>query len=222
VIEATGVILAGGKSRRMGFDKAFLPVGREAMIERIAAELVEVFPEVLISARSEDFGRRLGIEVVPDLFTGGGPLSGIHAVLKRSRYPRCRVVACDMPFINIDLARFMVGQSKGFDVTVPKHGIYLQPLFAVYSKDCIPTIEKFLELKRNKVVDFYPYVRVNYVDETLLRTFTDIETAFFNVNTPADLEKARDLAEKRTEPGESIVKDPVPKNVCIINTGNQA
>jgi len=197
MIKATGVILAGGKSRRMGADKAFLEVGREGMIERVAAELLKVFDEVLIGGGSEETGRRLGLKILKDRISEGGPLSGIHTALHGAVYPKCLVVACDMPFVNADLAHYMIKQAEGYDVAVPRHGIHLQPLFAVYDKSSIPVVEKSLQDARYKIIDFYTRVRVNYVNEENLRTFADIDTAFFNVNTPVDLMEARGLADKK-------------------------
>ncbi|MDD4767896.1 MAG: molybdenum cofactor guanylyltransferase [Desulfotomaculaceae bacterium] len=197
--DVAGVILAGGKSRRMGTDKAFLTVGRDAMIERAAAELGKVFPEILISGGDEETGARLGLKVVPDLIKGWGPLSGIHASLKAARSRKCLFVPCDMPFLSAELANIMAGLSDGYDVTVPQHGDYLQPLFAVYDKNCIPAVEEALRDGRHKVVDFYPRVRVKYVSEIILRAAADIDTVFFNVNTPLDLEKARIIEKKRSK-----------------------
>lgn len=195
--EVAGVILAGGKSRRMGTDKAFLTVGRDAMIERAALELGKVFKEILISGGDEGTGARLGLRVVPDLIKGWGPLSGIHASLLAARSRKCLVVPCDMPFLSAELAKIMVELSRGYDVTVPQHGDYLQPLFAVYDKNCLPAVEEALNNGRHKVVDFYSRVRVKYVSEALLKGAADIDTVFFNVNTPLDLEKARIIEKKR-------------------------
>ncbi len=222
MVKATGVILAGGKSRRMGVDKAFLAVGREAMIERVAIELSKVFDEVLISGGSEDAGRRLGLKVLPDLIVGGGPLSGIHASLKGASHEKCLFVACDMPFVNSGLAQFMIEQSEGYDAVVPQHGIFYQPLFAVYGKVCMQTIEKFLAFRKYKIADFYSHVRVKYINEKYLKAFASIDTMFFNVNTPVDLEKARVMAEKNNESGVPVVKDSIPEDVCFIDPGNQA
>jgi molybdenum cofactor guanylyltransferase len=196
MFKTAGVILAGGKSRRMGTDKALLTVGRDAMIQRAAEELCKVFDEVMISGGDEATGIRLGLKVVPDLIKGMGPLSGIHASLMAAQSRKCLVVPCDMPFLSADLAKIMVQQSEGYDVTVPQHGDFLQPLFAVYDKSCIPAIEEALHNNRHKVVDFYPRVRVRYVGEALLKAAADIDTVFFNVNTPLELEKAR-IMEKR-------------------------
>ncbi|HOV79802.1 MAG TPA: molybdenum cofactor guanylyltransferase [Bacillota bacterium] len=202
MIDATGLILAGGKSRRMGIDKAFLRVGGDTMIKSIAAGLGKVFSEVMICGGSEDTGRRLGLTVVSDIIEGGGPLGGIHAGLVRARHQKCFVTACDMPFISPELAGYMVEQADGYDIAVPRHGDYLQPLFAVYGKRCIPFIEEALRASRYKIVDFYSKVRVNYVSEEILKRFVDIEIAFFNVNTPSDLKKARSMTWKKGKTGE--------------------
>jgi molybdopterin-guanine dinucleotide biosynthesis protein A len=188
------VILAGGKSRRMGKDKSFLEVGQSAMIQLVATELKKVFKEILIAGGSEETGRRLGLKVVADLIPGGGPLSGIHAALNASSHDKCLVVPCDMPFLKAEMASLMVSLAQGYEVAVPTDGVYYQPLFAVYDRSCIKVIEQALRAGRYKVVDFYPQVRVNYVNEKLLNELADTGRAFFNVNTPADLHQARVMA----------------------------
>ncbi|MDD4239752.1 MAG: molybdenum cofactor guanylyltransferase [Desulfotomaculaceae bacterium] len=194
IYEAAGVILAGGKSRRMGSDKTFLEVGQAGMIQLVAAELQKVFKEILIAGGSEETGRKLGLKVVADLIPGGGPLSGIHAALNAASHDKCLVVPCDMPFLKAELAALMVSMAQGYDAAVPTDGVYFQPLFAVYDKSCIKAIEQALRAGRYKVVDFYPQVRVNYVNEKLLRELADTGKAFFNVNTPTDLQQARVMA----------------------------
>jgi len=197
MIQATGVILAGGKSVRMGIDKAFLKVGPQGMIEHIAGELKKVFSEVLISGGDPEIGRNLGLRVLADLIEGKGALCGIHSALHGALHDKILVVACDMPFITARLARLMMQQLKGYDIAVPRHGIYLQPLFAAYSRSCLPAIEKYLSEGRIKIDGFYPLVRVNYVDMESICSSADIETVFFNVNTPVDLNKAREIAKRK-------------------------
>lgn len=196
MIQATGVILAGGKSARMGADKAFLQLGREAMIERVAAEIKNVFSEVLVAGGNAETGRRLGLRVVPDRFSGCGPLGGIHAALNAASYGLALVVACDMPFASRELAVLLMEKAEGYDVAVPRRGIYLEPLFAVYRKTCLPAIEESLMMSCYKIVDFYPRVRVNYVNEEEWRALADPDKVFFNVNTPHDLDRARKMLEK--------------------------
>ncbi|MCG9969662.1 molybdenum cofactor guanylyltransferase [Pelotomaculum terephthalicicum JT] len=199
MIQATGVILAGGKSVRMGTDKAFLKVGRQGMLEHIAGEFKKVFSEVLISGGSMETGRNLGLRVVADLIKGNVPLCGIHAALHAALHEKILVVACDMPFITAELAGFMIRQLEGYDVAVPSYGIYRQPLFAAYSRSCLSAIEKSLSADRYKTDDFYSLVKVNYVSMESLCPDIDIKTVYFNVNTPADLHKAREMADKDGE-----------------------
>ncbi len=193
MVKASGVILAGGKSRRMGEDKALLSIGKEEMIGRVALVLKRVFPEVLVCGGCEKTGSRLGLRVVQDIIKGGGPLCGIHAALHSISHDRCLVVACDMPFISAPMAAFMVEQSAGYDVAVPRRGEFLEPLFAVYAKSCLPAVEEQLSAGCRKVTGFFPKVRVKFLDEEELRAFADPEVAFFNVNTPRDLQKAREM-----------------------------
>lgn len=193
MIKATGVVLSGGKSSRMGADKAFINIGQKGMIERVAGELKKVCAEVFISGGDEETGRRLNLKVIADIIPGRGPLSGIHASLQVASHDSCLVVACDMPFITAELASLMLREIKDYDVAVPSHGIFLQPLFAVYSKSCLPALERNLDAGRIKVSDLFKQVRVNYVNEEKFALLGDIDTIFFNVNTPGDLTKARKM-----------------------------
>lgn len=199
MIQATGVILAGGKSVRMGTDKAFLKIGSHGMIEHIAGVLTKVFAEVLIAGGDPETGRRLGLRVLADLIAAKSPLSGIHAALHGAKYAQCLVVACDMPFVSADMAGLLIKQVEGYDVAVPRQGNYLQPLFAAYCRSCLPAIEKSLASGKYKIDGFYPLVQVNYVDMEKYCSKTDMDTVFFNVNTRVDLDKAREMAEKSSK-----------------------
>jgi len=194
MVKASGVILAGGKSRRMGEDKAVLPVGKGEMIARVALVLKQVFPEVLVVGGCRQTGEKLGLRVVQDIIEGCGPLGGIHAALRSISHDRCLVAACDMPFISAPLAAHMVERSAGYDVAVPRRGRFLEPLFAVYTVNCLFAVEELLLAGGRKVTDFFPRVRVKYLDEGELGDLADLDAAFFNVNTPLDLEKARWMA----------------------------
>ena len=196
MLKATAVILAGGKSTRMGSDKAFLAVGRQCMIERVAGLLRGVFEEILIAGGSKEAEIQTGLPVVGDQIPASGPLGGIHAGLAAAGNQLCLVVACDMPFISPELARLLVERAVGHDAAVPRHGVYREPLFSVYRKTCIPAIEESLLSSRYKVVDFYQRVRVNYVNEEEWRHLADPEEVFLNINTPHDLKEARQWLRK--------------------------
>ena len=187
------VILAGGKSSRMGKDKALLNLGKQKMIEYVLEEIRDVFKDILIigSPESYDFP---GVPVEPDIIPGRGPLSGIHAGLIHTGKDYVFVTACDMPFVNKKLIQYMINKlDNKYDVLIPRVGEFMEPLFALYGKRCIAPIEENLNAGRYKVLDFLPKVRVNYIYPEEINAFVEPEKVFFNVNTPQELERAKDI-----------------------------
>lgn len=189
----TGLILAGGKSRRMGQDKALIPLGNKTLIERIAEALSLVCDPIIIVTNEPSNYAFLGLEMVGDLIMGHGALSGIHAGLFFSPTPRAFVIGCDMPLVNPTLVRLLMEQKAKWDIVVPRIGDFLEPLHAVYSKRCLSTIEKFLLSGGKKILDIYPRLRVLEVGELELRKIDPELLSFFNVNTPQDVSKLHDL-----------------------------
>ncbi|MBE3581881.1 MAG: molybdenum cofactor guanylyltransferase [Thermoanaerobacteraceae bacterium] len=198
-MKAGGIALAGGKSSRMGTNKALLSVGRETMLGTIVSVLKSLFPETLVVTNEPELYRDLGVKLVGDIFPGMGPLGGIHAGLVVSSFWHNFVVACDMPFLEPGLIAYMLEQAEGYDVVVPRLGGYLQPLHAVYSKGCLPAIEDCLRKGVTKIIAFYPEVRVRYIEGEVLQRHGDPAEIFFNINTPADLEWARSRAREGEE-----------------------
>lgn len=193
MLNAAAVILAGGRSTRMGTDKALVTVGENKMLDGTVRSLAGLFPEVIISANNELYCRP-GIRTVPDIFPARGPLGGIHAGLAASGYQTGFFVACDMPFIEVNLITYMITLAEGYDAVVPRLGEYYQPLFAVYSKKCLPAIEELLKEGRNKIISFYTSVQTRFVGIDEIRRYGEPNRIFFNVNTPYDLDIARILA----------------------------
>ncbi|TDA70402.1 MAG: molybdenum cofactor guanylyltransferase [Clostridia bacterium] len=142
------------------------------------------------------------VEFTADLFPGYGPLAGIHAGLLKSRYLYNLVVACDMPFTDPRLAAYLLEQARGYDVAVPRIGGLLEPLFAVYSRNCLGPVQRSLEAGKRRTFDLYSQVRVRYVEEEEINRVTSWVAVFFNVNTPEELEKARAMASPRQEKGD--------------------
>ncbi|MFZ5640162.1 MAG: molybdenum cofactor guanylyltransferase [Bacillota bacterium] len=199
MLDAAAIILAGGKNTRMGTNKALLEIEDRQLIRRVMDELGGEFPEIIIVANDPERYRGLGVRVTEDLIPGRGPLSGIHAGLTFSPRRLNFVTACDMPFVSGPLAAYMVTRTGDADALVPRIDHKWQPLFAVYSRDCLKAITDCLEQERCKVTAFYPAVRVKYIEEDEVRRFSDPEKVFYNVNTPAELARARIMAEERTE-----------------------
>lgn len=188
----TGVILAGGQSRRMGQDKALLHIGRRTIIERVVEVLSRVCDPLLVVTNSPSSYAFLGLEMLGDLLPGRGALGGIYSALFFSPTPRAFVVACDMPLLNPDLISHLLAQPSRWDVVVPRVGEWLEPLHAVYSRRCLPRVEELLLAGGRKITDFYSRVRVLEVPEEDLRRVDPELRSLMNVNTREDLARLED------------------------------
>jgi len=185
--EVTGVILAGGKSHRMGRDKAHLRIGQDTLIGRQLEVLRAVFSSILVSANDPEPFRRYGLDVIGDEVPEAGSLGGIYTSLLRARTPYVFVVACDMPLLRSDVIERMLAMREGHDVVVPKSEDGLEPLHALYSKNCLGPIRDQLEAGVLKIIQFFDAVRVRIVlAEELLE---DGDTSWLtNINTMAEYE----------------------------------
>ncbi|MEW6719932.1 MAG: formate dehydrogenase accessory sulfurtransferase FdhD [Thermodesulfobacteriota bacterium] len=188
----TGVILAGGASRRMGSNKALLPYQGGRFIESAHRRLSEVFEETLVVTNTPDLYEFLGCRRVPDLLTGMGVLSGIHSALCNSDTPRVFVTACDMPHLNPELIRRLASLSEGWDVLLPEGENGVEPLHAVFHKTCIPFIEDALRAGERRVVSFFDKVRVRVVGREEVARFDPDFRSFRNINTPEEYYRFRD------------------------------
>jgi molybdopterin-guanine dinucleotide biosynthesis protein A len=181
----TGAVLTGGKSSRMGTDKALLILEERTLLERSVEKLRQSFAEVVVIGNGKVWYRLpyTGVREFADEYSGCGPLGGIHAALKHAGTERVFVTACDLPFWEKELAELMIEESSGYEAAVPCIGCYFEPLLAVYTKACLPAIEENLNKGNFKVSDLYPQLRVNFVKRDLLDRVCCPETAFCNINT---------------------------------------
>ncbi len=164
-MDATAVIMAGGKSKRMGQDKSMLAVNAEPLIKHIFEQLRPHFNQILISSNDTAKYDFLGVEVVPDEDTGKGPLMGIASALRVSANQINFIIACDIPEVDISFVRQMVRESKGFDAVVPQtRPSQYEPLFAVYRKSVLAAIEESLGSGNNRIIDALSDCRVKYID----------------------------------------------------------
>ncbi|MDD3314418.1 MAG: molybdenum cofactor guanylyltransferase [Syntrophaceticus sp.] len=195
---ATGIILAGGKSSRFKSNKAMVKISSQRLIDRIIDVLAEVFYEIILVTNTPDQYNALGIRTVTDIIPGKGPLSGMHAGLICSSHDLNFVTACDLPFINKDILRYLLDQTGICDdAVVPIVEGYPEPLAAVYRKTCIKPIEDALINNQYKVKSFYPHIRLKYIAERELQQFGG-PMSFFNINTQDDLRIALEqLKEKQ-------------------------
>jgi FdhD protein len=189
----TGVILAGGRSSRMGSNKALLPYRGGRFIEAIHRQLSALFPEVVVVTNTPEQYGFLECRMVPDLFPGMGALAGLHAGLSQSRTPYIFAVACDMPFLDDGLIGRLADLADGGpDVVIAESGQGVEPLHALYSRRCLDPMARSLTGGRRRILDFFPQVRVERLAAAEVALMDPEGRSFSNINTPADYFALRD------------------------------
>jgi molybdopterin-guanine dinucleotide biosynthesis protein A len=197
----SAAILAGGKSSRMGTDKALIQL--EPNGPPLAAIVIDVLNQLsddvyLVTPPRPEYAS-FGVPIRPDLFGDTGPLGAIASALIHARHDFCLVVSCDMPFLNLDLLRWMIARPRTYDVLVPRlraetrqgGDFAYQTLHAIYAKRCLMAIERALTEKRLQTIGFFDEVNVESIDENLVRRPDPGFRSFFSVNTPDSLASAR-------------------------------
>ena len=194
----SGIVLAGGLSRRLGRDKAVEPIGGEPLIARCIGRLSAVADEIIAVVNGIERGKQLPLplmcRVAVDVYADSGSLGGIFSGVSAMGNEWGVVVACDMPFLNIALLRYMLSLSEGFDAVVPLLDGRLEPTHALYSKACLPHIERRLQAGDLKIARFFDDVSVRYVSQEEVDAHDPDHLSFFNVNTQPDLDRALALA----------------------------
>jgi molybdopterin-guanine dinucleotide biosynthesis protein A len=196
----TSIVLAGGKSLRLGRNKALEEIGGQSLIERVIERLSSLGNEIIVVTSSSDQLPDLGVKIVVDVYPGKSALGGIYSGLRAASSFHSLVVACDMPFLNIALLRHLMESSPGFDIVIPRVAGNVESLHAVYSKNCLTPIEAMLHESRLRITDLFHAARVRYVEEAEIEKFDPERLSFFNINSEADLERARALLEKERTP----------------------
>jgi molybdenum cofactor guanylyltransferase len=190
--ETSAFVLAGGRSSRMGSDKAFVKFEGRTLLERMLALTRAVSSDVRIVGSAQKFAE-FG-PVVEDLFPDCGPLGGIHAALRSSRADRNLVVAVDMPFVEIRFLEFLLECASAHPsalVIVPRSSDHWQPLCAVYRKSFAWVAEAALAKGKNKIDPLFTEVEVRAVSESEIAGLGFSPALFHNLNTPEDLDSAR-------------------------------
>jgi molybdopterin-guanine dinucleotide biosynthesis protein A len=192
------IILAGGKSTRLGHDKVLETVGNTSLLEQVISRIDPLSKEIIIvTAKERTFAQlasRPKVKVVSDIFPGQGSLGGIYTGLVKSDSFYNLVVAADMPFVNTSLLKYMIGICEGFDFVLPRVNGLFEPLHAIYSKNCIPPIESILNEGKKVIVELFNYVKVKYVEADEVDKFDPQHLSFFNINTKEELELAKRIA----------------------------
>ena len=206
--QASGILLAGGQSRRMGIDKAFIEFQGRTLIERTIAALRSICGEIVIVANDRGAYLRFDTVVVPDSVPDFGPLAGLHAGLSVMRAELGVVVAVDMPFLNPNLLRAMLLAAAGWDAVIPAlaagvsadairrnraKDLDMHPLHAVYRRTCLPPIWAAIDRDDRRLNAFFNDVNVRYFGVDEIRAHDPDLRSLMNVNDPDELAQARRL-----------------------------
>jgi molybdenum cofactor guanylyltransferase len=197
VLPITAFILAGGKSARMGSDKAFLELGGRSLLTRALDLARAATPDVKIVGDPEKFAA-FGT-AIPDFYPARGPLGAIHAALSISTTDSSLILAVDLPFVEESLLHYLISEAQSSEavVTVPSAGGHFQPLCAVYRKSFLPTAERALAEGRNKLDALFSEVPVRVISEEELKAAGFDAEIFRNLNTPEDWQQAKQRVPKQ-------------------------
>jgi len=189
--KVSGIIVAGGRSSRIGVDKALLKVGGSTMIERIITVLQQVAGHVLISAGNGKYSFT-GYSHVEDKFADIGPIGGIYSALKASSTPINIVVSCDLPFLSVDLLDYLLKNALENELIIPIHNNFYEPLCAVYNVSLLPVIEQQINEGDYKLINL-----ITKTDSKLLPITSDLPfykpNVFNNINSIADYEQLKTM-----------------------------
>jgi len=198
--DITGIILAGGKSKRMGQNKSLLKLGEKTVIERVAELMKGLFAKVALSANEKSCYEFLCLEIIEDIYKDIGPLGGIHSALMNSHTENNFVISCDIPLMTKEMIEFIVNYLTDKLITVAKADGFVQQLCGVYSKKCLPKIEKILidnlnsigssegEKCKCKVLQLVKETPAEIID--VEKEFPNYKAGvFLNMNNPNDYQK---------------------------------
>lgn len=187
--DITGVILVGGKSRRMGQDKAFLKLSGKPLFESVLTLFKVSFSHILLVGDRPERFSGYDLQVVPDIYHGSS-LGGLYTGLHHAQTDYVFVASCDLPFPDAEVLAYLCSLKAGFDAVVTRTAHGYEPFFALYSKSCLAPIKTRLESGDCCAHAYYQQIRVRYVKSEELSRFDSDRRAFVNVNTPEEFAQA--------------------------------
>ncbi len=198
--ECTGVILAGGKNSRLpGKKKGLRKIGGSMIIDRIYKTLESVVDEIIIVTNDPVEFSRWDALIVSDIHPSRCALAGVHAGIYYASCDKVFITACDTPFIKKDVVEYIISCSDSkHDVIIPEGEGGLEALLSVYSKACLPLIEKNLKADLYMIKKFYPKNRVKQIPLEKLKEIDPLMESFFNINTPTDIARANIMIKKES------------------------
>lgn len=192
----TFIILAGGKSTRIGTNKAFLNINNDFFIQILINKIINLGKNIIIVTNNINlysFIQNNKIQIIQDIQPDKGVLMGLYTGLEYSKTDYNFVISCDIPFFKPNLGQYLWNLKDGYDVIIPKLSTGLEPLHAIYSKNCIKAIKKSLAENKSRLISFHADVMVRYVQENEILTLDPQLISFFNINTMSDYQKAQEL-----------------------------
>lgn len=204
----TVAVQAGGRSSRMGRDKALLRLGGITLIEHVLRTIDGLGDEVLITTNRPEAYEFLGKRMVEDRLPGAGALHGLLTALEAARGERILLLGCDMPFVNRDLLQHMLAITTEAEVVIPRRGGKFQPLHAIYAKSCAGPVRQSLEANERRMISFFPHIKTRIVEQETLDLYDPEGLSFFNANTPEELAHAEQLLGEGNPQGSTAAPDP--------------
>jgi molybdenum cofactor guanylyltransferase len=199
-LEISSIVLAGGQSARLGRDKIKEVFLGKTLLERVLDTLSLLNCEIIVvTADNFSISKELSfprLRFVNDIFPGKGSLGGIYTGLMASKSHYNLVVAADMPFINLNLIKFMIDVAEGYDLVAYLEENRPELLHAIYSRNCLTPMEILIRNNNLRIIGILPYIKVRYLKPEEVDRFDTHRLSFFNINTEADLKKGIELAEK--------------------------
>lgn len=203
----SGIILAGGKSRRMGgVNKALLKIDGRPIVERVRAVLAAVIQNIAIITNTPEEFNFLGLPMYKDLIPDCGSIGGLFTGLSRCSGAHGFIVGCDMPFLNEKVIAHMVSLVGSHDVIIPRIEGRLEPLHAIYSRKCLPHVKDLIANQDLAIINLFPQISLLEVPQRDLEVFDPAFHFIVNINTPEDLQKAQRMVEL-----EKTMKEGGPK-----------
>lgn len=194
----TIAIQAGGRSSRIGSDKASTKLGGIPLVEHVLARVEGLGDEILITTNHPADYAYLGVRLVADQTPGAGALAGLQTALSAATGNLVLVLACDMPFISRPFLEYMLRLSEDFDAVIPKYQEMYEPLQAVYKKTpCLAAVERALAVGNRRMISFLPDLKVRTIDPHDLAHLDPEGLSFFNINTLDDLNYAEQIIAQR-------------------------
>lgn len=213
-MQASGIVLAGGASRRMGRDKAWIELSGKFLIVRVIEALQDLCSEIIVVANDVERFEELDARVVRDEFPNTGSLGGLYSGLNAARNELAVAVACDMPFLNVDLLKFLISLSFDCDIVIPSardarkaeragnentaKKLNLHPLHAIYRKTCLPPMREKILQNDLRMISFHDAMRVKIVEQSEIGKIDPQLLSFWNVNTPEELSKAEAFSAQKS------------------------